>query len=499
MNRYYDIIIIGAGAAGLLLASRTDLVAAGRTGLILEATSMPGNKLRMTGAGHCNFTHDGSVKEMVDCYGPRGKAIRRILYRYNNDSFRDYMAALDLPSYARADGRVFPRCEDGEQVRQVLLSHARENGFELKINSAVRKVFDSANPLCNSGMTQNTSNNSFGEKLASVYEPACNPKSSEGLIESNDSCEVHTKDTGVTDESKLDCGCISKSWQVICDDDAGITYETSHLVIATGGKSYPSTGSNGHMWKILEWDLGIRIVTPRPALTPICVLDYPYSELAGLSFPNILLAVTTPGRKIIRSQGDLLLTHRNFSGPAALNLSADAGEGVVLHINYLPDIPAEEVTAKISKVFASGKGSPANALASLFGLPKRFCEMVIARSIGNHGQSDSGVTRRSEGHAQGYDGLSPKRVSQILMDDTFTVTGEADWNVAMATRGGIDLGELALKTMEFREHPGLYAIGEALDVDGRTGGYNLQFAYSSAAVCAEALQSKLDCLEKRNF
>ncbi len=454
MNHNYDIIIIGAGAAGLLLASRTNLAAAGRTGLILEATSLPGTKLRMTGAGHCNFTHAGSVKEMVACYGPHGKAIRRALYRYNNDSFREHMAALGLPSYARDDGRVFPRCEDGEQVRRALLSRARENGFELKTDSAVRSISGSAN-----------------------------------------------------------------IWRVACGKDV---YETSHLVIATGGKSYPSTGSNGHMWKILERDLGIRIVSPRPALAPISVADYPYSELAGLSFPNVLLSVTAPGRKIQRSQGDLLLTHHSFSGPAALNLSADATDGDMLHINYLPDIPAEEVTARITKAFAAGKGNPANVLASLFGLPKRFCESVIARSIGTNGHYDGNAqdgghragrcterttlfndggsqsketrdTRITQTHrsANSYDGLSPRRVSSVLADDIFTVTGEADWNVAMATRGGIDLGELDLKTMEFREHPGLYAIGEALDVDGRTGGYNLQFAYSSAAVCAEALTGRI--------
>ncbi len=469
MNRYYDIIIIGAGAAGLLLASRVNLTGTDHTGLILEATSRPGSKLRMAGAGHCNFTHAGSVKEMVDCYGSRGREIRRILYRYNNDSFREHMAALGFPSYARDDGRIFPRCENGEQVRQALLTRARKNGFELKTNSAVRKISDTAS-----------------------------------------NSDAHS------------------TWQVICDDAADITYETSHLVIATGGKSYPSTGSNGHMWKVLERDLGIQIMPPRPALVPISVSDYPYGELSGLSFPNVLLSVTAPGRKIIRSRGDLLLTHRNFSGPAALNLSADADEGVMLHINYLPDIPAEEVTAKIKKSFASGKGNPANVLANLFGLPKRFCEMVIIRSCNegsaqgfraqhaNNGKGDgkvctitgknSGVNREDKAARKGrglrmygsstfsgnnsYDGLSPRRVSQILTDDIFTVTGEADWNIAMATRGGIDLSELDLKSMEFRKHPGLYAIGEALDVDGRTGGYNLQFAYSSASVCEEVLTGR---------
>ena len=515
MNHNYDIIIIGAGAAGLLLASRTNLAAAGRTGLILEATSLPGTKLRMTGAGHCNFTHAGSVKEMVACYGPHSKAIRRALYRYNNDSFREHMVALGLPSYARNDGRVFPRCEDGEQVRRALLSRARENGFELKTDSAVHSISGSANAL-NGVESGDISASATTDALARNTQIADQRSASNLQLDNSGSSEKSGRlgDAGERASNE------HVTWRVICADS--VTYETSHLVIATGGKSYPSTGSNGHMWKILERDLGIRIVPPRPALAPISVADYPYSELAGLSFPNVLLSVTAPGRKIQRSQGDLLLTHHSFSGPAALNLSADTLEGDKLHINYLPDIPAEEVTARITKAFAAGKGSPANVLASLFGLPKRFCEVVIARSTGTNGHYDSSA--QDDGHRAGrcternalfndggsqsketrdtriaqthrnvnsYDGLSPRRVSSVLADDIFTITGEADWNVAMATRGGIDLGELDLKTMEFREHPGLYAIGEALDVDGRTGGYNLQFAYSSAAVCAEALTERI--------
>ena len=125
-------------------------------------------------------------------------------------------------------------------------------------------------------------------------------------------------------------------------------------------------------------------------------------------------------------------------------------------------------------------------MASRLNLPRRFCQSILLRSLGKPIDAEN-VFRGSSN----VNGLSPKKVTALLCDDTFTVESLPDWNKAMATRGGIALSQLDLRTMEFREHPGLFAVGEALNVDGITGGYNLQFAFSSASVCAEALREKL--------
>ena len=125
-------------------------------------------------------------------------------------------------------------------------------------------------------------------------------------------------------------------------------------------------------------------------------------------------------------------------------------------------------------------------MASRLSLPRRFCQSILLRSLGKPIDAEDVFRGNSN-----VNGLSPKKVAALLCDDTFTVESLPDWNKAMATRGGIALSQLDLRTMELREHPGLFAVGEALDVDGITGGYNLQFAFSSASVCAEALQKKL--------
>lgn len=426
MDRIYDCIIIGGGAAGLLTAARLDLTAFSPkgAGLILEATDSPGTKLRMSGAGHCNFTHDGSVKDMVAAYGDRGRAIRRVLYRYNNDAFVDFLDRHGIPSFSRDGGRIFPKSEKAQDVLNLLLDLSAENGFALKKGFRVSQV-------------------------------------------------TRLPDAG---------------WQVTCDN--GAAFRTAAMVIATGGKSFPATGSNGRMWDVLSRDLDVEVISPRPVLAPVAVRSYPYAPAAGLSFEAVELSITAPGKKIRRSVEGLLLTHRDFSGPAALNICGAAEPGDTLHINYVYPRNREEVTGILSRIFNGRKGNPVSAMASQLNLPRRFCQAILLRSLGKPVDAEDVFRGNTRGSA-GVDGLSPKKVSALLCDDTFTVEGLPDWNKAMATRGGIALSQLDLRTMEFRDHPGLFAVGEALDVDGITGGYNLQFAFSSASVCAEALQAQL--------
>lgn len=439
MVKIYDVILIGAGAAGLLAASRLNLGTG--SGLILEATDSPGTKLRMSGAGHCNFTHEGSIKEMVSGYGDQGKKVRKVLYKYNNQAFVEFLESHGIPSHSRDGGRVFPRSESSQDVLGTLLDLAEENNFALKKGfrvQSIQRIPDS----------DSDSNNQSGNL-----------------------------------------------WQVTCEN--GAMFQTNHLVIATGGKSYPSTGSNGRMWEILARDLEITIVPPRPALAPISVENYPYRELSGLSFENTQLSITAPGRKIKRTQGALLLTHHQFSGPAALNISAEAQVSDTLHVSYLPDMSQEELTNTLRQILDRVKGNPAAEIASRLDLPKRFCQGILLRSLGRdishiYSKEDSSskaiCTRNT---ISSTEGLSPKRIAALLQDDSFRVSALPDWNKAMATSGGIDLSQVNPATMEFRDHPGLYAAGEALNVLGITGGYNLQFAFSSASAVAENLSGRI--------
>ena len=391
----YDVIIIGGGAAGLFCASS----ASPCTGLILDKSKTTALKLLMSGSGQCNLTHGGDIKEFLNEYGAQGRKIRTILYKYSNLKVMDFFKDAGLPLFIRDDLKVFPKSLKAMDVKNILLSKAQSNGFEINTSVDVTKI-------------QKTEN---------------------GYI-------VNEK------------------------------YECSKLVIATGGASYPITGSDGQIYKVLT-NLDLQIVPLKPALVPVFVQDYPYSALAGISFKDINISVVSQIKHTIT--GDLLLTHTGFSGPAILSLSRYANPGDKLLIDF-SNIKDTGTTGN-AKLDCSGVSkSIANVLTDKTGLPKRFIGELLSRR--NIAESTKAST------------LAQKTVNSIwgdIREATFSISGTGGYKEAMVTAGGISLNEISPKSMESKKHPGLYLIGEVLDVDGNTGGYNLQFAFSSGYIAAQ--------------
>ena len=171
------------------------------------------------------------------------------------------------------------------------------------------------------------------------------------------------------------------------------------------------------------------------------------------------------GGKVAAKNSDaLLLTHRDLSGPAILNISKYVLPEDVLIVNYLYPITYEQAVDELKKDLSGPGRDPASVIAGRYGLPKRFCQLLVSRY-----------------------GASPKKLAHALTGESFTVKDMAGFGKAMATSGGIDMKEIKTSTMELKKHPGIYAIGEVCDIDGETGGYNLQFAYSSARAAAAAI------------
>ncbi len=393
----YDVIIIGGGAAGLFCAANLKV----KKGLILEASSAPGRKLLMSGAGQCNLTHGGSIKDFIDHYGPNGKKVRSALYKENNLKMMDFFADNGIPLTERDDGKVFPESMRASDVLEKLMHMASVNGWKLKTGCRAETIGAAGVPAADDGSVQANLFNINGE------------------------------------------------------------YETEKLIIACGGCSVPSTGSDGSIFPMLE-ALGLEIVPPRPALVPLTVQEYPYSELSGISFKNALVSID--GHK---NTDDVLLTHSNFSGPGILNLSRYAKPGSTLVINYLGKEQQLEIPAAEKRIVQ-------HWLADSLWLPKRFVEVVLQRA---------GVDPKTK--ANQLSKKQRKAIEGILMRDTFSVSGTTGFKNAMVTSGGVALTEVGAKTFESRKIPGLFIIGETLDVDGDTGGYNLQFAFSSAVCAAE--------------
>jgi predicted Rossmann fold flavoprotein len=287
------------------------------------------------------------------------------------------------------------------------------------------------------------------------------------------------RDTGV----EIRCG--EGVSRVTVDDDqsfsvlsARSSYRATDLVIATGGASYPSTGSTGDGYRLAE-SLGHTITTPSPALAPIYPDTYPFSHLSGISFPGTTLTLYRQGRKVMQLSGDLLLTHTGLSGPGILHMSRYAEPGDTLQVSFLADRSATDLTRE----FVAGASSEGQRLVRSFlpeyKLPARFIESILTQA-GIPGTRTLAHLTKTERN----------RLVLLLSAYRFRVTRVGGYDEAMVTRGGICVQEVDPKTMQSRLRKRLYAIGEVLDIDGDTGGYNLQAAFSTAESAAKAILAK---------
>lgn len=416
----YDTVVVGGGAGGLYFGAAAP---ADRKTLILEKTKNPGTKLLMAGSGQCNVTHGGSIKEFLLCYGPSGTKIRSCLYKYNNLKLCDFLQSLSVTLTEREDGKIFPASMNAKDVKDALLSACAQNGVEIKTNAEV--------------------------------------------------ISISKTDTRTSEDPLL---------RFLVQTTDGSSYACHNLVIASGGASYPTTGSDGSFLKVLEKAFRLKIVHPRPALVPIYVENYPFSSLSGISFHNACIKIFSPPgekkQKPVIASGDLLLTHKNFSGPIILNNSRYFFSGYRLEINFIFPYTIDSMISHLKESLSKNRKLISTWLGEEYQLPKRFISVVLDR------------IHIEDKMLASLSGKEIVRLAEAFSKAEFIVSGTGSFKEAMATAGGISLDEVKLSTMESRRIPGLYFVGEVLDIDGDTGGYNLQFAFSSAMTALSDMNSK---------
>ena len=252
-------------------------------------------------------------------------------------------------------------------------------------------------------------------------------------------------------------------------------YICTNLVIATGGASYPTTGSDGTFLQVLKNALGVEITELHPALSPIYVQNYPFEALSGISFKNAGLKIFNKNSKSLEAAGDLLLTHRSFSGPLILNNSRYINTGSRVEINFIFPYTVSSVLSSIKEVFRGNNKTVSSFFAEKYSLPKRFVATVL---------EPPGLSERK---LSSLTGGEMETAARAFAAADYSVSGVGSFKEAMATSGGVCLDSVNLSAMESKTYKGLYFIGEVLDIDGNSGGYNLQFAYSSARTALDAI------------
>ncbi|MBQ8444670.1 MAG: NAD(P)/FAD-dependent oxidoreductase [Clostridia bacterium] len=254
------------------------------------------------------------------------------------------------------------------------------------------------------------------------------------------------------------------------------TYSFDRVIIATGGKSYPATGSQGDGYKFAKM-FGHKIVEPRPALVPIKIKNKFCASLEGLSLKNVTLKAEIDGKKN-NLFGEMLFTADAISGPIALSLSSYLGEAknVELAIDFKPALSEEVLEKRILKDFEANLNKNISFIIKGL-LPRRLVNIFLTRVEIDGQLKVNSVTT-----------LMRKNIVQLLKDFPIEYNGLYPVEAGIITSGGVNLKEVNPKTMESKLVQGLYFIGEVLDVDCLTGGFNLQVAFATAVACAKYIQ-----------
>jgi len=263
----------------------------------------------------------------------------------------------------------------------------------------------------------------------------------------------------------------------------GCEYRSPLLVIATGGCSYPATGSTGDGYRFAR-SLGHSLADIGPALTPLMIKEHPFSDLAGISFEDMKISLQHQEKKV-EMQGDVLFTHDGLSGPAILDLSRHVRSGDTLRLSFVPREKRDALERWMLELSRQEGGRTVKSILSSIPcslpLPPRLCQRIleICRI-----QSDMKISHL-------------RREERMLLIDSLVglplvISNLGGFDLAMVTRGGVNWKEINLKTMQSRLVPGLYITGEVLDVDGDTGGYNLQSCFSTAMLASRSIRKNWD-------
>lgn len=268
---------------------------------------------------------------------------------------------------------------------------------------------------------------------------------------------------------------ITKDQTFIIQSDAGSSCAARRVILAAGGASYPATGSDGSGYKLAQ-SFGHTILGPWPALTALRANDTSWSALAGVSLPAKLFFYEN-GKKSSEDSGSFLFTHDGFSGPVALNLSRcwEVSKSVKkeFYADFIPAYDFMKAQALISE--APRAQMLKNVLKRAFDLPGRFVAIFLIKK----GVSPDELISKLHRHVK-------KDLLQTLKHYLLPVAGVEGFEKAEVTAGGVPLTEVHMASMESKKCAGLYFAGEILDADGRVGGYNLQWAWSTAAIAADA-------------
>ncbi len=401
--------VVGGGAAGMMAAFAAAF--SGHQVTLFEHNEKLGKKIYITGKGRCNLTNACDVSDFFNYVMRNAKFLYSAVYTFDNQSVMDFFERRGLRLKVERGNRVFPASDHSSDVIKALTKALRQTGVKVYLNAEVTELLSEDGRIC-------------GLKYDSF-------------------------DTG--EKKKL----------FYCDA----------VIMATGGISYPSTGSDGSGWTLCE-SLGHTLTRVRPALIGMTAKEDYIKELQGLSLKNISFLVRKGKKALYEEFGEMLFTHQGISGPVVLTASSRIPdkyfeEELAFEIDLKPALTEEQLDRRIWRDFSESQNRQfKNAVGRL--LPAKLLPVVIGLSGIDPEKKVNSVTKEER-----------RNLVRALKHFPGTITGLGKMEEAIITRGGIKVKEVNPSTMESKLVQGLYLCGEMLDLDALTGGFNLQIAWST--------------------
>ena len=445
-----NIVIVGGGPAGMMAAMSAKEQNRQINVILIEKNNQLGKKLLITGKGRCNVTSSLNMQDFIKNIPGNGKFLYSVFNEYTNEDIISFLNQQGLEVKEERGNRIFPITDKSLDVLKCFTSKLKELGIEIKKNTVVEDILIEE---------INGKKTVKGEKVRNIE--------SESVSNANKISNKLVKD-GVEKNKSL-----NNHQNILADK----------VIIATGGKSYPLTGSTGDGYVWAE-KLGHKIVDLRPSLVPLEIYEKDLCHnLQGLSLKNVSInIVDLEKNKIIYEDfGEMLFTHFGVSGPIILSASAHLvryknimqllkNKKIVLNIDFKPALSDKKLDDRILRDFSEFKNKQfKNALDKL--LPQKLIPVVIKRSGISLNKKVNEITKEER-----------RIIVKELKQFSILLSNFRPIDEAIITAGGVSVKDINPKTMESKIVDGLFFAGEIIDVDAYTGGFNLQIAYSTGFV-----------------
>jgi predicted Rossmann fold flavoprotein len=419
-----DVAVIGAGAAGLagaiFAAEEAARARPGTRVVVVESARTIGAKILVSGGGRCNVTHERV--SAGDFNGARNP-IRNVLAAFDADATRRWFAALGVELKREDTGKLFPMSDSARSVVDALVARCRALGIELRTGARVTAV---------------------------------RRADQQSASDADDTLEIE-----------------------LASDRQGHALRARRVIVTTGGRSLPRTGSDGGGYALVR-ALGHTVTDTYPALVPLVLRrDFFHAALRGISHEAELTTIAG-GKRIDRRSGSLLWTHFGISGPVVLDasrhwvLARARGEAVELRMSVLPGQNADAADARLQQL---GRDRPRASIGRLLAgvVPERLADTLLQAAEVDPATPTAQLARTAR-----------LRLARCLTELVLPVERDRGWDFAEVTAGGVPLAEVDYRSMASRACAGLFLAGEILDCEGRIGGFNFQWAWATGFLAGRA-------------